>query len=166
MSLILELLLAAALGALHSLPFVHTGWWWAQLLIVAVFAWRVAPLAPRRAALVGLVFGTAWIASGTWWLFISLHTYGGLPAWLAVLAIAALSAALSLYLAAAMAAFARWRSGCGWRDALLFAAVWLLAELARGVILPASRGSPAATRRSIRRSRCSRRGSASTASAS
>jgi apolipoprotein N-acyltransferase len=135
LSLLLELLLAAALGALHSLPFVHTGWWWAQLLIIAMLAWRVTPLAPGRAALVGLVFGTAWIACGAWWLFISLHTYGGLPAWLAVLAIAALSAALSLYLAAAMAAFARWRSGRGWRDALLFAAVWLLAELARGVIL-------------------------------
>jgi apolipoprotein N-acyltransferase len=134
LSLLLELLLAAALGALHNLPFVHTGWWWVQLLVVAVFAWRVAPLAPGRAALVGLVFGTAWIACGTWWLFISMHTYGGLPAWLAVLAVAALSAALSLYLAAAMAAFARWRSGRAWRDALLFAAVWLLAELARGVI--------------------------------
>lgn len=134
MSWLLELLLAATLGALHSLPFVHTGWWWAQLVIVAAFAWRTARLAPRRAAAVGFVFGTAWIASGTWWLFISMHTYGGLPAWLAVLAIAALSAALSLYLAAAMAAFSRWRSGCGWRDALLFGAVWLLAELARGVI--------------------------------
>ncbi len=135
MSLFLELLLAAALGALHSLTFVHTRWWWGQLLIVALLASRVAALAPGRAAGVGLVFGTAWIAAGTWWLFISLHTYGGLPAWLAVLAIAALSATLSLYLAAAMAAFARWRSGCGWRDALLFGAVWLLAELARGVIL-------------------------------
>ena len=132
--LFLELLLAAALGAAHSLLFVHTGWWWVQLLIVALLASRVAALVPRRAAAVGLVFGTAWIASGTWWLFISLHTYGGLPAWLAVTAIAALSAALSLYLAAAMAAFARWRSGRGGRDALLFGAVWLLAELARGVI--------------------------------
>ena len=134
MSLLLELLLAAALGALHSLLFVHTGWWWAQLLIVAVLASRVAALAPKRAASVGLVFSTAWIGSGTWWLFISLHTYGGLSAWLAVTAIAALSAALSLYLAAAMAAFARWRSGRGGRDALLFGALWLLAELARGVI--------------------------------
>jgi len=133
--LLIELLLAALLGAAHSLPFVHTGWWWAQLLIVALLAWRVGALAPKRAAAVGLVFGTAWIASGTWWLFISLHTYGGLPAWLAVVAIAALSAALSLYLAAAMAAFARWRSGRAGRDALLFGAVWLLAELARGVIL-------------------------------
>ena len=134
MSLLLELLLAAALGAAHSLLFTHTGLWWAQFVIVALLAWRVAPLAPRRAAAVGLVFGTAWVGVGTWWLFISLHTYGGLPAWLAVVSIAALSAALSLYLAAALAAFARWRSGIAWRDALLFGAVWLLAELARGVI--------------------------------
>jgi apolipoprotein N-acyltransferase len=134
LSLLLELLLAALLGAAHSLVFVHTGWWWAQFAIVAVFAWRTAVLVPRRAAAVGFVFGTLWIACGTWWLFISMHTYGGLPAWLAVLAIAALSAILSLYLAAAMAAYSHWRSGCGWRDALLFGAVWLLAELARGVI--------------------------------
>jgi len=134
LSLVLELLLAALLGAAHSALFVHTGAWWAQFAIIALLAWRVAPLAPRRAAAVGLVFGTAWVGAGTWWLFISLHTYGGLPAWMAVLAIAALSAALSLYLAAAMAAFARWRSGVAGRDALLFGAVWLLAELARGVI--------------------------------
>ena len=42
--------------------------------------------------------------------------------------------ALSLYLAAAMAAFARWRAARGPARALLFAALWLLAELARGVV--------------------------------
>ena len=132
--LALELLLAALLGAAHSLPFVHTEFWWLQLLIVAALARRAAAATPRRAAALGLVFGTAWMASGTWWLFISLHTYGGLPTWLAVLAIAALSAFVSLFLSTAMMAFARWRGGIGWRDALLFGVLWLLAELARGVI--------------------------------
>src|SRR5204862_8249715 len=60
--------------------------------------------------------------------------YGGLPAWMAALAVLGLSGVLSLYLAAAMAGFARWRRGRPLGDALLFAAVWLLAELARGVI--------------------------------
>ncbi len=128
------MLLAAALGALHSLPFVYTHQWWLQPAAVALLAWRVSRATPLRAAAIGEVFGTAWLATGTWWLFISLHRYGELPAWLAVLAVALLSALLSLYLAAAMAAFARWRSGHAGRDALLFAAVWLLAELARGVI--------------------------------
>lgn len=134
MSLIAELLLAALLGALHSLPFVYTEWWWAQWLIIAALAWRVSAQTPAVAAVLGFAFGTAWLASGTWWLYISMHVYGGLPAPLAVLAVAALSSALSLYLAAAMWAFRRWSSRCGWRDALLFGGVWLLAELARGVV--------------------------------
>ena len=129
-----ELLLAALLGALHSLPFVRTEFWWLQLLVVAALVWRVAGAAPMRAALVGAVFGSAWLAAGTWWLYISLHQYGGLPAWMAVAAIAALSAFLSLYLALALGLFARLYDGCGWRGALLFAALWLFAELARGVI--------------------------------
>ena len=133
-TLALDLLLAALLGAAHSLPFVYTQAWWLQMLIVAWLAWRVSSVPPRRAAVLGLVFGTAWLAAGTWWLYISLHRYGGLPAALAVLAVALLSAFMSVYLALAMAAFARWRSNCGWRDALLFAALWLLTELARGVI--------------------------------
>ncbi len=127
-------LLAALLGAGHSLAFVHTWAWPLQLAVVAALARLAASSTPRRAAALGLAFGTAWLGAGTWWLFVSLHTYGGLPAWLAVLAIALLSAFLSLYLAAALAAFAHWRSGAAGHDALLFGALWLLAELARGVI--------------------------------
>jgi apolipoprotein N-acyltransferase len=129
-----ELLLVAALGALHSLTFVHTAAWPLQMVAIALLAWRVQRATPRRAAAMGLVFGTAWLAAGTWWLFISLHTYGGLPAWMAVLSIGLLSAFLSLYLAAAMAAFVHFRGGAAGRNALLFGALWLLAELARGVI--------------------------------
>lgn len=131
----LEALFVGALGALHSLPFVATWAWPLQPLVIALIVVRAACATPRRAAGLGLVFGTAWLAAGTWWMFISMHRYGGLPAWLAALAVAALSAFLSLYLAAALAGFARWRRAAPLRDAALFAALWLLAELARGVIL-------------------------------
>jgi len=131
---LLELLGVAALGALQTLACVHTALWPLQFLCVAGLAWRVAHVSPRRAAALGLAFGTAWVAAGTWWLYISMHHYGGLPAWMTVLAVAALSAFLSLYLAATLALFARWRSAKAGRDALMFAGAWLLAELARGVI--------------------------------
>ena len=131
---LLELPLVAALGALQTLAFVHTWAWPLEMAVVAALAARAGVATPRRAAALGLVFGSAWLAAGTWWIFISLHVYGGLAAWLAVLAVATLSASLSLYLAASLALFARWRSGSAWRDAALFAALWLLAELARGVI--------------------------------
>jgi apolipoprotein N-acyltransferase len=124
----------AAAGALQTLAFVHTALWWLQLLCGGVLAAMVWRAAPSRAALLGWLYGSAWLGAGTWWLFISLHHYGGLPAWLAVAAVALLSIGLSLYLAAAMALFARLRRGRAAIDVLLFAVLWLLAELARTVI--------------------------------
>ena len=147
--LAVDLALAALFGALQTLAFVHTGLWWLPLLGAAWLAWRVAQIAPRslpgsagalgsagrrRAALLGWAYSAAWIGAGTWWLFISLHRYGGLAAPLAVAAVALLAAALALYLGLALAVCARWRRGRALPDALLFAACWLLAELARGVI--------------------------------
>jgi apolipoprotein N-acyltransferase len=128
-----ELVLAAALGALQTVAFVWTGAWPLQLICIAALAWRVVRQTPLRAAGLGLVFGTAWVGAGTWWLFVSLHVYGGLPAWLAVLSVALLSASLSLYLAAAMATFVALRRGRRVADVALFTSLWLLAELARGV---------------------------------
>jgi apolipoprotein N-acyltransferase len=134
MPLVLLLLGAAALGALHTLAFLQPWSWPLQLLVIAGLARWLAGLGPRRAGLVGWCFGTGWLVAGTWWLYISLHRYGGLPGWIAALAVLLLSAFLSLYLAGAAAAFARWRSGGPARQALLFAALWMLAEIARAVI--------------------------------
>ncbi len=125
-------LASLALGALQTLAYVHTAWWPLPILCLAGLAWQWQRASPRRAALLGWCFGLGWLCAGVWWLFISMHRYGGLPAPLAAAAVVALSAALSLYWAAAGAAFARWRRGSG-ADTLLFAALCLLAELARGV---------------------------------
>jgi apolipoprotein N-acyltransferase len=130
----IEILAALVLGAAQTLAYVHTGAWWLQLACIGLLAWRASLQSPGLAALIGAAYGTAWVAAGTWWLFISMHRYGGLPAWMAVAAVLALAALLVLSLAAALAAFARWRSGRPLADAALFAAVWLLAELARGVL--------------------------------
>jgi apolipoprotein N-acyltransferase len=126
--------LCALLGVAHSLPFVATQAWALQLLAVALLAWRVGRATPARAAALGLAFGTAWLACGTWWLYISMHRYGGLPAWLAALAVGVLNGGMALMLAAALAAFARWRRGRVAGDALLFAALWTLAEITRGLL--------------------------------
>jgi len=126
-----DVLLVTALGAAQTLSFVHTAWWPLQLLCIAVLAHRVLSVSVRRAAVLGWAFGTAWLLAGVWWMFISLHRYGNLPAWMAALAVLVLSLALSLYLALALAAVARWRSGSLWHDTLCFSAAWLLAELAR-----------------------------------
>ena len=135
------------------------------MIAVALLAWRVGAASPRRAALLGFAFGTAWLCAGTWWLFVSMHRYGGLPAWLAALAVLGLAAFLSLYLAAAMALAARWRTRSPARAAMVFAAAGCSPNSRAASASPGFRGSRAATRTSTRRSPASRRGSASMASA-
>jgi apolipoprotein N-acyltransferase len=125
---------AAGLGALFSLPFVHTGAWALQFACIGGLAALVARATPRAAAALGLAFGTAWLLCGTWWMFISLHRYGGMAAPLAGAAVLLLCLALAAYLALALALVARLRRGAPLADALLFASVWLAAELARGLI--------------------------------
>jgi hypothetical protein len=63
---------------------------------------------PGAAPWLGWVFATAWLTGTFWWLFISMHVYGGLPAPLAVLAVLLLAAFLALYYAL-VAAFRGWR---------------------------------------------------------
>lgn len=100
---------------------------------VLLFTLRALP-APAMAAWCGAVFATMWLIGGTGWMYVSLHRFGGLPAWMAALAVLALCAALSCFTAMAAAAWVRWRSG-GWlADGVLWAALWLLAEWARGFI--------------------------------
>ena len=123
----------AAAGAAQTWALVHTAAWPLPLIAMAGLAAAVLRAPPRRAALLGWAFGIGWLGAATWWLFISLHRYGQLPAPLAVGAVALLAAALSLYLAAAMAWVAHQRSGRPLADASRFAAAWLAAELARGV---------------------------------
>ncbi len=154
------LLAGLAHAASMAAPWDGTPMWWLQILSLAVPGWQLIScaeqmtswssstwsIAGRRpgwqigwkgAAWLGWVFATAWLAGTFWWLFISMHTYGGMPAALAVLAVLALAGALALYYAVACAVFfklflafpsVRW----SWA-ALLFAALWTLAELARGV---------------------------------
>lgn len=126
--------LLAALGALQTLAFVHTAAWVLPLAGAALLAAACARATPRQAAAFGWCYAFGWLVAGTWWLFVSMHRYGGLPAPLAAAAVAALAGFLALYLGAAMAAFARWRRGAPLADAALFAALWLLAELARALI--------------------------------
>ncbi|SFB92302.1 apolipoprotein N-acyltransferase [Polaromonas sp. OV174] len=85
----------------------------------------------QRAAKLGGWFATAMLCATFWWLFISMHVYGGLAAPLAVLAVVLLAAFLALYYAAACGLFVLLApAGRAWR-AMVFAALWLLAELAR-----------------------------------
>ena len=142
MRLPLQLALVLLAGLAHALsmaePSAGHPVWWLQLLALGVLAWQIAslrggPTAARRGAVLGWVFATSWLTGTFWWLFISMHTYGGLPSVLAALAVVSLAAFLALYYAAACGLWVRLAPDNAAGQAVLFAALWLLAELMRAI---------------------------------
>ena len=129
LSLLAGLLQAVSIAA----PWDGQPIWWLQLVALGLLAWQTEhSLAWRRAASQGWWFACAWLTGTFWWLFIAMHTYGGLPAVLAALAVFALAAALALFYAAACGAYVALAHGNQVWRAIIFAAFWLLAEMVRG----------------------------------
>ncbi|HET8869937.1 MAG TPA: apolipoprotein N-acyltransferase, partial [Aquabacterium sp.] len=107
-----------------------------QTLGMAALLWSLlGTRTSGQAALATWLYGTFWLIGGTGWTYVSLHRYGGLPAWLSALSVVALSLFLSIYLAAAGWLWSRRPSQAGvWHSAAGWGSLWLLAELARAMI--------------------------------
>ena len=110
---------------------------WLQCVSLAVLAWFLDRAESNKQAFAqGWLFALAWLLGSTWWLYISMHSYGGLPAPIAALAVFLLSAGLALFYGFACATFhAICKTGVGILPrTFAFAAVWILAELVRGTL--------------------------------
>jgi apolipoprotein N-acyltransferase len=126
-------------GMLHgwsiSNPWNGHAVWWLQLVAMV---WLVRALfrtaSPKAAFTLGGLFAVAWFTSSLWWIYTSMHTYGGLAAPLAALAVLALSIFLASFYAFACSTFVLLKRGSSLFDATLFTALWLLAELARATL--------------------------------
>ena len=139
-------LAGAAQAASIAMPGSGQAHGWLQVLSLALLAaglvraaqaegaWRTTVW---RAACLGGLFATAWLGGSFWWLYVSMHEVGGMPAPLAALAVLLLALALALFYAAAAAAWAGLVRPAAWRFqpwacSILFGALWTLAELMRG----------------------------------
>ena len=88
-------------------------------------------LSNKQRFLQAWVFATSWLIASVWWLYISIHNFGGLPALLTIVAIAMLCGGLAIYYAVTISLFFRWAKKNPWLSSLLFASCWTLAEIAR-----------------------------------
>lgn len=127
------LLTAVLAGAATVGGFAPFGWFPLPILTLTllVVLWRRAATA-RAAALLGFAFGFGCFMAGVSWVYVSMHDFGAMPAWLA--------AALTVLLCAYMALFT---ALAGWASRALAAhsapamlalvpALWTLAEWLRG----------------------------------
>ncbi len=139
LSLLLRAGFALLAGYLHACA-IAAPWdgqpvWWLQIIALGALV-ALVQRAPsvKLAALLGWLFAASWLAGSVWWLFTSMHTFGGLAAPLAVAAVLALSGFMAIFYAVACAVYKRF-SHLGPQNtaqaAIVFAACWLLAELVR-----------------------------------
>jgi apolipoprotein N-acyltransferase len=135
------LLLPVAVGVANVFAFAPFKLWPLQILALAwlfhgVIAAPQAPINLRAHFLRGWLYGFGWAAAGVHWLYISMHDYGGMPSWMAALAVALLALYLGLYAGAATALAGwlrgRWSSSPTVLGLLMLPALWALSEWVRG----------------------------------
>lgn len=130
--LIPDWLAAALLGALAVAGFAPLGVFVLPVLSLAGLFWLARDAAPKRAFLLGWSFGLGLFLVGVSWVFVSLSTYGGMPAPVAALATLLFCAFIALFPALALA-LATALAPPGWRRGLLaLPAAWALGEWLRG----------------------------------
>ncbi|MBB6199325.1 apolipoprotein N-acyltransferase [Paraburkholderia fungorum] len=142
-------LVALAAGAANTLSFAPTphGGWLELVIFVFFFAWLTRTTSWKSAALTGGAFGFGNYVTGVWWLYVSMHDYGGMAAPLAGAAVALFSLYLAVYpaLAAGIWSFCAGHarnSAVGadqpfsptWHGALAFASAWAIGEWLRGTV--------------------------------
>lgn len=106
---------------------------WLQLVSLTGFIWLLHSTASHPSTFkLAWVFATSWLMASVWWLYISIHHFGGMPAALTVMVIGLLCGGLALYYALTIRFYMSYRSKKNpWFSAVLFASCWTLGELAR-----------------------------------
>ena len=146
-------LVAAILGAANTLSFAPTphGGWLELVIFTVFFAWLSRTNGWWSAALTGWAFGLGNFLTGVWWLYVSMHDYGGMAAPLAGAAVLLFCMYLSVYpalsgvvwsLCAGRAHYEDEDEGVDdeprfaptWHGAFTFASAWALGEWLRGLV--------------------------------
>ncbi|MEC8937248.1 MAG: apolipoprotein N-acyltransferase [Pseudomonadota bacterium] len=128
-TLTFQLLAALVAGGFTTLTASPFELWWLGPVAIGLLYVGLHTLSPGQAALKGWLYGVALFASGTSWVYVSIHDYGytGVP--LAVFLTALFVSVLALFFAGT---FWLYRRFIGPRWALLtFAGAWVLGEVLR-----------------------------------
>ncbi|MCH1929140.1 apolipoprotein N-acyltransferase [Shewanella sp. A25] len=134
----LGLVSAFILGASTALSFAPYSIWIIYPIAMAFALWQSSHLKPKASFYYWLSFGFGCFAVGISWVHVSIDTFGGLP----LIASLGLMGLLALYLAIypaltglGLAWLSRTNAPSKWRNLVLFPALWVLTEWARGWVM-------------------------------
>jgi len=129
----LRALLAAVAGAATVFGFAPFGLAGVPIVTLALLtAMWLSAASARAAARLGFAFGLGLFGAGTSWVYIALNTFGGMPMLVALLGTALWCAYLALFPALVGWLSTRWTAPGSLPRAVAAAALWTLAEWARG----------------------------------
>lgn len=119
--------------------FAPFGFWPIQIATLALLfhlAFRTGSV--WRSAWIGWAYGFGWAVCGVYWLFISMHRYGGLPSWMAALAVCLMALTLGAFASMAtkssMWLQKRWHASDAITLLMIMPSFWALTEWLRGWI--------------------------------
>lgn len=119
-------------GLLSVLAFAPFGWFWLAPLCMAALFWLARETTPRRAALLGLVYGVGQFGAGTYWILIALSGVGGAPLPLALALLVGLVCLLAVFPAVTLAVATRLTPEAGSARLLLWLPLlWTVVEWLR-----------------------------------
>jgi apolipoprotein N-acyltransferase len=128
--------IALAAGAALACAFAPLNAWWMAVISPALLMWLWQGSTSRRAAWNGMLFGSGTFGLGTWWLYVSVHGFGGAPIWLTLVIVMGLVAIMGAYHALMGFLAVRYLPAAGAaRYFIGLPAVWLLIEWCRGWFL-------------------------------
>jgi apolipoprotein N-acyltransferase len=129
-----RLLIAVCAGAAAVAAFGDWPLWPLPPLTLALLLWLSLDAPPRRAFAYGFAYGSGFFLVGVSWVYVSLHTFGMMPAPLAALATLLFCFFLALFPALAIWSFARAPGPLALRLLCVAPAAWVLTEWVRGWI--------------------------------
>ena len=132
---ILSRLVFLVLGCLTTTAFAPFGWHLLVPLLLLPFLFVCLTQAPRDAAKYAFCYGFGLFLSGTYWIYISVVTYGDAPAWIALLLMLGLTLIMSIYLWLTGWLISSFSRGEPWLLLVVAPATWVSIEWLRGWVL-------------------------------
>ncbi|NND81262.1 MAG: apolipoprotein N-acyltransferase [Gammaproteobacteria bacterium] len=128
-------LLSTVAGAALVGAFAPFYLWPIAFISPAILFWCCHQARVTQTFLYGFVFGLGMFSAGVSWVYISLHTYGGMPLWMGGIAVFGFASLLAFFSGLVMA-LAAWlgKPGSAIR-LLLFVPAWVMAEWLRSWML-------------------------------
>ena len=125
--------MAVIAGAALPLSFAPFGYWWLAPVLMALLFVLIEGESGRERARRGFWFGVGTFSTGTYWLYISIHDFGGVAPPIAVALCGALILLMAVYLAAwgLLTALVAYREPA-WQLLAVLPASWVGVEWVRG----------------------------------